>query len=72
MQRSRLRPGNKSLQNEAGWSILTPEFVFVLVSKLTRQKAKAKSFFKLYGLKRACLPHCYILYLVLMRLGCYS
>ena len=35
MLRSRLGPGNKSLQNEASRSILTSEFDFVLVTKST-------------------------------------
>ena len=40
--RSCLEPGNESVQYEAGRSILTSKFVFVLVSKFT-QKTKTKS-----------------------------
>ena len=43
MPRSRSEPGNESHQNEAGRSILTFKFGFVLVSKATQQKAKQGS-----------------------------
>ena len=46
--RSRLEPGNDSLQNEADRSILTSKFVFALVTKSTQQKPpKQSNFFKI-------------------------
>ena len=52
MPRLRLGRETKSLQNEAGRSIFTSKFVFLLVTKSTQQNPKTMHFLKVYASKQ--------------------
>ena len=60
MSRSRLRPGNDCQRNEAGRSIFTFLFHFVLVN--TKKYPKQSQFLKLYVWFETSLSYCHLTY----------